>query len=114
MKIFIAGGTGYIGNIIINYISNDDYIFTVVGRSRKKNYDTHKNIHFLQCDLTQPGEWQDILINHDIVINLAGRTINTRWTSHIKKSIYEPLNHFLNTNLQFFPCNEIELADHLI
>jgi hypothetical protein len=42
----------------------------------------------MAADTTQSGDWQKKVAEHDIVINLAGRSIFTIWTKKVKEQIY--------------------------
>lgn len=82
MRVFITGGTGFIGsNLSRAFIENGHYV-TVLSRSDR----THKGgVKFVKGDPSIPGDWQDELIKNDIVINLAGGSIFKKWNKEYKE-----------------------------
>ena len=90
MKIFITGSSGFVGRHLTSALLQDDHSITGVGRS--KNPDgiiDHPAFNYLAADTTKPGAWQETVADHDIVINLAGKSIFTLWTKKVKKEIYD-------------------------
>ena len=87
MKIVIAGGTGYLGELLTGYYSkekeNQIYILT---RHQKLN---NKNVHYIQWDGKTNGHWTTLLENTDVLINLTGKSVNCRYTTANKQEIYE-------------------------
>lgn len=89
MKIFITGGSGFIGTGLSSYfLANDHAVIAVGGRVAGKTL-SHPNFKYISADTTKKGPWQDELKDIDAVINLAGRSIFKRWDEKYKKSIYE-------------------------
>lgn len=82
-KLILSGGTGYLGSLIVNHFKTD-YDIYILTRSKK---DSKGNIHFVQWDGDNLGEWTKMLENADVVINLAGKNINTRFTELNKQAI---------------------------
>ncbi len=90
MKIFIAGSLGFVGRHLSKTLLDDGHRITGVGRSTQpRNNIDHPSFHYLAADTTKPGDWQTRVADHDIVINLAGRSIFTYWTEKVKKEIYD-------------------------
>lgn len=90
MNIFITGGLGFVGRHLSSALLKDGHRITGVGRS--KNPDgmiEHPAFTYLAADTTKPGDWQETVADHDIVINLAGKSIFTLWTKKVKKEIYD-------------------------
>ena len=85
MKIVIAGGTGYLGNILAEYYSREDknQIF-ILTRSQKLN---NNNIHYLQWNGISKGSWCNLLEHTDVLINLTGKSVNCRYTKENKEEI---------------------------
>lgn len=81
--MILAGGTGYLGSLIQAYFKTDYEIY-ILTRSKKENKD---GINFVQWDAKSLGEWTTVLENADVVINLTGRNINTRFTKENKEAI---------------------------
>lgn len=86
MKILIAGGTGFIGNTIIENLRLDQTIeYHILTRSHKENYD---NIHFHQWDGKNMGSWKVYIDHCEILINLAGKSVKCRYNQTNKNAIY--------------------------
>lgn len=89
MKIFITGGSGFIGTRLSSYfLTNGHTVIAIGGRVAGKTL-SHPNFKYISADTTKKGLWQDELKDIDAVINLAGRSIFNRWDEKYKKSIYE-------------------------
>lgn len=89
MKIFITGGSGFIGTGLSAYfLTNGHAVVAVGGRDASKTL-SHSNFKYISADTTKKGPWQEELKDIDAVINLAGRSIFKRWDEKYKKSIYE-------------------------
>jgi len=88
MKILIAGATGFIGKNLINHFKNKHEIYAL-GRDKIKinrifssdNYDKIQALSWDELELHNPKDF-------DLIINLAGETINHLfWSKKIKDSI---------------------------
>ena len=89
MKIFVTGGTGFVGRKLTKKLIGGGHTVTVLSRSGPKGTRVVKGIDYVDGDPTQEGAWQDSVANHDAVINLAGASIFTRWTRSARKRIRE-------------------------
>jgi uncharacterized protein (TIGR01777 family) len=89
MKIFITGGTGFIGShLSASLLKKGHFVFAVGGHEAGKT-SSNPNLKYIFADTTKKGPWQDELEDVDAVINLAGRSVFNRWDEKYKKSIYE-------------------------
>jgi uncharacterized protein len=88
MKIFISGGTGFVGTTLVRYLLDIGHSVIATGSSSTHESVDHENFLFISADTTKKGPWQDSLNNIDALINLAGRTIFNRWSERYKKEIY--------------------------
>ncbi len=88
MKIFISGGTGFVGTFLVRYLLDIGHSVIATGSSSTHESVDHENFLFISADTTKKGPWQDSLNNIDALINLAGRTIFNRWSERYKKEIY--------------------------
>ena len=86
MKIAVAGGFGFLGKHIIVALKQAGHEVTIFARREENKYD---GVSFVKADLMFPGEWQNRLAEHDIVINLVGVNLFQRWNREIKKLIYD-------------------------
>lgn len=98
-KIIIAGGSGFIGQALCNYFGKDNKI-VVLGRQLDHQptnafgentitRDVYPNIIFVQWDGTRQGEWSKEIDGADLLINLAGKSVNCRYTEKNKKEIFD-------------------------
>lgn len=73
MRVVIAGGTGQIGSILRREYLDRGYAVTVLTRNPKQTGDVF-------WDAKSLGPWQGQLESCDLVINLAGRSVNCRYS----------------------------------
>jgi uncharacterized protein (TIGR01777 family) len=89
MKVFITGGTGFVGTQLTSRLTQDGHQVTILTRSSKGTRGSLPGISYLEGDPTKKGSWQEAIKNHDAVINLAGASIFSKWTEEHKKAIRE-------------------------
>lgn len=89
MRIFLTGGSGFIGRFLTSALAERGHEITVLSRSLKKPSPFPPRVCVLEADPTKPGAWQNIAGDHDAIINLAGLSIFNRWTKKIKKEIFD-------------------------
>jgi len=83
-KIVIAGGTGFLGNILLKYYKHADVEIVVLTRNTKP---AHDNVRYVQWDAKTVGYWIKELERSDVVINLVGKSVNCRYTEKNKREI---------------------------
>jgi nucleoside-diphosphate-sugar epimerase len=71
-KIFISGGAGYVGSVLVPYLISKGHIITVLdlmlyGETLKKD----KNLNIVNGDIRNVGLLKKIIPGNDIVIHLA-------------------------------------------
>ena len=90
MKIFITGGSGFIGKHLSRVFLDNGQEVAGVGRSAPPGeLATHPEYTYIQADTTREGPWQEAVDRADAVINLAGVTIFKRWTGKHKTEMYD-------------------------
>lgn len=81
MKIIIAAGTGFLGRNLENYFLDKNYEVKILTRNPKR-----KNEIF--WDAKTIGIWKDELEHADVLINLAGKSVDCRYNDKNRKEIY--------------------------
>lgn len=86
MKIVIAGGSGFIGNKLTNFLIQQGHEIIVLTRSGNS---LCSNVEYVTW-LNESSNLEKKLENTDVYINLAGVSINDgRWTKKHQKEIYQ-------------------------
>jgi uncharacterized protein (TIGR01777 family) len=86
MKVFMTGGTGFVGKTLASVLIRSGKEVTILTRSGKGEI---PGVSWVDGDPTQRGKWQEKVKGHEAVINLAGASIFTRWTQEAKKALRE-------------------------
>ncbi|MCC3359579.1 TIGR01777 family oxidoreductase [Bacillus sp. REN16] len=88
MKIAIAGGTGFVGKKLTDYLLDQQHDVFILTRSGDKT-SHHPNLQYVEW-LTGNSTPEKQLYDVDAVINLAGESLNSvRWTEARKKRILD-------------------------
>ena len=85
MKIVIPGGSGQVGRILARHFHASGYEVTVLSRAIAQA-DPWRVVLW---DGVTPGDWICHLEQSDVCINLAGRSVDCRYTAANRRSIYE-------------------------
>jgi len=80
--IIIAGGSGFLGQVLENHFIQKKYKILILTRQPKKENDIYWNA-------TDLGEWTIALENSDVLINLTGKSVDCRYNEKNKKLIYD-------------------------
>lgn len=80
--ILIAGGNGFLGQVLENYFTKEGYLVKILTRSPKKENDVYWNAKNLEV-------WSKELNNIEALINLTGKSVDCRYTESNKKLIYD-------------------------
>jgi uncharacterized protein len=105
MKILITGGTGFVGKQLTSRFIKDSHEVTILTRSLKGPEGSSPGISYLGGDPTQRGSWQGAIQNHDVVINLAGASIFSKWTEEQKRAIRESRVNTTRNIIEGIPSN---------
>lgn len=89
MKIFMTGGTGFVGKNLTDRLVERGHHLTLLTRRIRENASSPRGVDYLEGDPTSTGPWQDRIAGQEVIINLAGASIFRRWTSSAKKAILE-------------------------
>jgi uncharacterized protein (TIGR01777 family) len=88
VKIFMTGGTGFVGTYLSRQLAQDGHTITILTRRARPPALTRPGISFITGDPTQDGPWMAAVPEHDWIINLAGASIFTRWSEAHKQEIF--------------------------
>lgn len=83
-KIIIAAGTGFLGQVLINYFIEkyDEIVILTRGKSKIEG-----KIRFTNWDAKTFSGWENELENAAVLINLAGKSVDCRYTQANKREI---------------------------
>lgn len=82
MKIVLAGGTGQVGTVLARHFQARGDEVIVLGRHARE---MPWRFHF--WDGRSLGDWTALLEGAEVVINLAGRSVNCRYTAENRRQI---------------------------
>lgn len=83
-KIVLAGGTGYLGQVLCEYYKDKAKEIIVLSRSK---HVSQNNIHFEVWNGRTRDMWAEHLENCDLLINLCGKNVNCRYTKKNREKI---------------------------
>ena len=89
MNYLITGGLGFVGRNLCRHFLNAGHQVTATGLSKNPSLIDHPVFKYVSADTTKTGKWQEMVKDQDVVINLAGKNIFTRWTEKSKRAIYD-------------------------
>ncbi|MEM4154982.1 MAG: NAD(P)-dependent oxidoreductase [Candidatus Caldarchaeum sp.] len=100
MKVFITGGTGFVGRNLIPVLLKKGWeVHSLVYSDRFSSVPLLEEVNKIQGDLLQPSQWSDKLhqIKPDIVVHMAALTpVRNSWENWQK---YMEVNYFGTVNL---------------
>lgn len=85
-KIVIAAGTGFLGNVLIDHFKTSCEEIVVLTRGKAK---VNGHIRYVNWDARKMTGWETELENADVLINLAGKSVDCRYTDANKKEILD-------------------------
>lgn len=85
MKVFIVGGSGFIGSHMSSLFLGKGWEVTIMARNPKGGHSLPEKVNVVAADATKPGQWQDKASQHDVIINLAGVSVFHRWNEDYKR-----------------------------
>lgn len=83
-KIVIAGGTGFLGQVLIDYFKSKCEEIVILSRNK---YSSQGHVVYEQWDGKTYGAWTKHLENADVLINLTGKSVDCRYNERNKKEI---------------------------
>jgi uncharacterized protein len=85
-KIVLAGGSGQMGTCIKDHFKNKVDEIIILSRSHEH---VEGNVKTVYWDGKTVGDWYRHLDGADVLINLAGKSVNCRYTEKNKKEIFD-------------------------
>lgn len=87
MKVFITGGTGFVGTTLIQALTGKGWKVSVLTRAGGRAGRIFPGVTLVEGNPAEEGPWQEQLVEHDMVINLAGASLFHRWSREYKETI---------------------------
>ena len=81
----MTGGTGFVGTYLAGQLIREGHKVTILTPSLTGAELKMKGLTYLAGNPTIKGHWQESVRDHDVIINLAGASIFSRWTEAQKK-----------------------------
>ena len=105
-KIILAGGTGFIGQEMTKYFGRENQIVILTRQltNQKTNRNDYssltkedlKNTRYVNWDGKTAGGWFAELNGADLIINLAGKSVNCRYNERNKNAIFDSRTDAVN------------------
>jgi uncharacterized protein (TIGR01777 family) len=95
LKIVIAGGTGFIGTYLANLWAQQHEVIVLTRNKQVADNNTYKHLQLSPLvqqviwNGTSGGNWESVIDGAHLVINLAGKSVNCRYTAANRKAILE-------------------------
>lgn len=89
MKIFITGGTGFIGKSLTHSLIQEGHSVYILTRNPGQRVLSHQDVSFIEGNPAVEGTWKEWVQECDAVYNLAGASIFQRWTKANKQKILD-------------------------
>src|SRR6476661_1738193 len=83
MKIVIPGGSGQVGTILARAFHGDGHEVVVLSRTQQCSW------RVVEWDGATLGGWQREIDGADVVVNLAGRSVNCRYNAANRRNILD-------------------------
>jgi hypothetical protein len=85
MNIFMTGGTGFVGTFLAKKFISEGHNVTILTPSSGGHFLKMTGLTYLDGNPTIKGKWQESVKEYDLIINLAGASIFSRWTPEQKE-----------------------------
>lgn len=89
MKVFITGGTGFVGAKLVPFLLERGHEVALLTRRQNITKPGASSLRVIEAEPTQKGPWQEMVEEYDMIINLAGASIFSRWTEEKKRVLRE-------------------------
>jgi uncharacterized protein len=85
-RLVLAGGAGFLGRVLARHLAGLGWEIVVLTRQARA---AEEGVRFAEWDGASTGPWAAELEGAEAVINLAGRTVNCRYTARNRREIYD-------------------------
>lgn len=85
-KLIIAAGTGFLGQVLVNHFKDKFEEIIVLTRGSSK---MEEGVKHVKWNAKTFSGWEKELENADVLINLAGKSVDCRYTEENKKEILD-------------------------
>lgn len=83
-KLVIAAGTGFLGQVLVHHFKN---LFSEIVVLTRGDYKTDGHIRYVHWNAQTMTGWEHELEHAEVLINLAGKSVDCRYTEANKKEI---------------------------
>ena len=81
----IAGGTGFLGNLLSTYFKSEYNIYILTRNQLTKNH--------VKWDAKTSGNWINVMEDIDVLINLTGKSVDCRYNEKNKRIVHNSRVH---------------------
>jgi uncharacterized protein (TIGR01777 family) len=103
-KLIIAAGTGFLGQVLLHHFKDkfEEIVILTRGKSQTKG-----TIKYVNWDAKTFFGWENELENATVLINLAGKSVDCRYTVENKNEIYSSrINSTIILNQAVLKCKK--------
>ncbi len=93
MKIVVTGGTGQVGRLVCEHWLRQGHDLVVVARHTPAPGVLPQGVRFVPWNGVDLGPWATEIDGADVVLNLAGRSVNCRYTATHRQQILDSRVH---------------------
>lgn len=83
-KLIIAAGTGFLGQVLVRHFKNKFEEIVILTRGKSQTID---GIKYVNWNAKTFSGWENELENATVLINLAGKSVDCRYTQNNKREI---------------------------
>lgn len=90
-RVFVTGGTGFVGSEIIKALrARGDRAVVLTRSAERARSRLGDDVELVEGDSTCAGDWQASLGGVDAIVNLAGQGVgDKRWNAHYKQLLHD-------------------------